>query len=248
MRTVTASACILLLAGAFASLGAEAHCSPPCGPIPVVVEIKTNAPKMLTFGEAEALTLDGTVSFYINIDSDGYWFDPQKPPELQFRVNKQPPWVKTNVEPDHFTIPISDPQFVSQEGSPDQLQYSWQAPIKITMTKSRDPTPDEVVKGGPYIRPDGTYRILVSASTTSSVLMPDVFGPNMGLQEGYAVKELRIIPEIGGDPWTLNDEGRMAPQGGALPPPGAKGAAPAPAVAFALVAFVALALVLRRRA
>jgi hypothetical protein len=237
----------LLLAASLALAGAPASAcaaAPPCGPIPVVIEIRVDGPRYDNFGESSELVREGVVSFYINVDNDGFWFDPDKPPKMTFHVNRQPPWVRTAVTPDGYTVPISDPKYLSQEGGqPDQVQFYWEAPVTITVTKLRDPTPEEIADGSPFIRRDGSYRIVVSATTTSSVLVPDLFGPNMGLQEGYGVKELRMVPEIDGVQWLPDESGVLQP-GGVAPP--AKGNA----AAFGLVGIllVLAVFVLRRRA
>lgn len=237
MRTIAALTFILLLFGALPPT-AEADCAPPCGPIPVIIDIETGDKKKFAFGAEESLVLEGVVSYYVNVDGDGFWFDPQNEPKITFRVNKQPPWVKTTIEPSEFTVPLSDPRYLSPEGSPEelQLQYYWEAPIKITYKKLRDPTAEEIAPDSPFIRSDGTYRVTLSASSTASVLAPEVFGPNMGVQEGYAVKEIRIVPEIGG----------VALVDGLLPNE-PKGTAPAPVAAWLAVLLLGVAVFVRRR-
>lgn len=244
MRALGWSALVVLAFLAGATTDAAAHCAPPCGPIPVVLEVKTGGPKYVAFGDKPLLTFDGTVSFYVNVDQDGFWFDPQQPPEITFRINRQPPWLKTKVEPDRLTVPISDPQYVKNEGSPDQVEYYWEAPIKITITKLRDPTVDEVSDTSSFIRGDGSYRDTLSAQSSSSIVAPGVFGPNMGLQEGYGVKEFRFTPEIDGVQWKRGDDGVLAPVDGNLPK-NAKGTSSAPSVAPALLAAL-VAVALRR--
>lgn len=247
MRSLAFAAAFVLLAGLVVSGSAAAHCAgPPCGPIPVVIDFKTGDKKKFSFEGQDAFTLDGTISVYIDIDQNGFWYDPEKPPQLTFQTNKQPPWLKARVEPDHFEVPIADPQYVGPEGSPDQMQsqFYWEAPIKITVKKLRDPTQQEIAKGSPWVRSDGTLRVILSASSTSSVLAPEVFGPNMGLQEGYGIKDLHVIPTIGGVDWLPNGNGELAPLSGSLTD--AKGAAPGPWLGAFLVAVVALAYWRRR--
>lgn len=235
----------LVLVSVAPAVSADGCASPPCGPIPVVINIKLDKWKGLTFEAQDELTFDGTVSFYVNVDQDGWWYDQQSPPVMTFRVNRQPPWIRTTIEPDNYVVPVSDPTFLGPEGSnPNEVQFYWEAPVTIKVRKIAEPTPEDLASDSPYIRRDGTFRITTSATTTASILGGAALGPNLGLQEGYGVRELRFIPEIDGVQWLPNELGVLGP-GGQAPEP--EGSAPAPLAPLLVVLMAAVAFALRRR-
>lgn len=225
-------------AAAPACAGASAN--PPCGPIPVLIYVTMDQWKGLQFEGAQSMEFDATLSFYVNVDQDGFYYDQENPPIVTFRVNREPPWVKTTVEPSQFVVPIDDVQYLSQEnGEPTEIQYLWETPLKITVDRLRDPTPDELGPNSEYIRRDGTFRVTISATSTQSILMSEVFGNNMGLQQGYGVRELRFVPEIAGVPW-IQDEatGLLVPEDGRFPASAQAANSPSPAIALAILAVV----------
>lgn len=242
----------MLLAATLVAVSAPvaAHCNPPCGPIPAFIEVQFEKWKDLTFGDQESLVLNGQVSYYVNIDNDGYWFDPEKKPEITLKVNKQPPWMRGKIEPAQFTVPVDDPQYIGPEpgGSPTDLQFYWSAPIKITISKLRDPTLEELGATSKWVRRDGTVRLITSAESTDSILLPSVTG-NFGLQGGYGVRELRFIPEINGVKWIKNPDGAgLIPEDGNFPVNHADGGtAPSPLAPGLLGLLGFVALVYRRR-
>lgn len=249
MRIWTVIAGIILLPAVAATTNAAALCAPPCGPIPAFVELHLEPVRNVTFADASELRLTGYVSYYVNVDQDGYYFDPQSPPVITFRVNRAPPWVQARFEPSQFTVPVADPQYVGQEnGQTTELQFLWTSGLNVTLQRLRDPTVQELSRESPWIHRDGTYRITLSGSSTSSVLAPQVLGPTAGLQEGYGVRELFVVPEINGVAWRLDEQGALAPADGVWPDElRSKGSVPGVTVPLVVATLAALAIALRRR-
>lgn len=178
-------------------------CSPPCGPIPVIIDIKLEKFRNLTFGDANELALPGTVAYYVDVDRDGFYYDKDHRPMITFRINKQPPWVNTTIAPDRFEVPVDDTRYLTNEGEqPGEVQFLWSASIRVTVEKVRDPTVDELKTK--WLRSDGTYRVSVGAVSTASLAGGGAAGGSMGLQEGYGVRELRFLPEIELDQETVD--------------------------------------------
>lgn len=238
---------LVILAAALAAASNPATaCAPPCGPIPVLLEIELEQWKNLTFGDAQELILEGTVSFYVDVDRDGFYYDQDENPTLTFRVNREPPWMRTTIEPPQYEVPVNDAAYIQQDnGGADQLMYYWTAPVNITIERLGDPSPEDFAPEKRLVRHDGTVRVTVTAWSTSSLLSPDVFGPNVGLQEGYGVRDLRLVPEINGVPWIPNEDGVLVPADGVFPQ-GPEANAPGPAALGVLVG-LAVALTWRRR-
>lgn len=232
LRLVLAALLLALpwAAPAEAACAREAGASPPCGPIPVIIEIKLEKFRNLTFGDATQLVLQGTVSYYVNVDQDGFYYDPENKPQISFRINRQPPWVHAVVQPAQYEVPVDDPNHLEgEEGGAGEIRYYWEAPITVTVDKLRDPTAEEL--SGKWIRVDGTYRVSISGSSTASITAGDLLGAPIGLQEGYGVRELRFNKEGVASPGDLPD----GPE------------APGPAIPLLAAALLLAALGLRRR-
>lgn len=217
----------LAIAGLVGLPSAAAHCqNVPCGPIPVVLELKFAKYKGLTFDGTTEVVLNGTVSMYVNVDNEGWIYDKENPPKMTLRFPRVPPWVAAEVEPKELTVPVDDPKYLSNEGAPNEVQFFWEHPVTVTITKLREPTPEEISPTSKWIRKsDGTYRVTLTASTTGSYAGQSTFGSQYGLMEGYAIKDFRFTPEPG-----------LAPQGPDATRT-ASGAAPGlalPAVVFSL--------------
>ena len=164
---------------------------PPCGPIPAIITIFMDKSKGLTF-ENNLFESDGRVQYYFDVDNDGYVFDPDPTQQVVVKmgVNKQPPWVKTTVEPAEHVVPVNDPSHVKEAGAPGQLEFVYEFPIHVKVEKLREPTYEELKK---FTKSDGTYRIMVNAYSNDSMAGHDTLGRPAGLQEGYGIKELRFI-------------------------------------------------------
>lgn len=164
---------------------------PPCGPIPAIITIFMDKSKGLTF-ENNLFESDGRVQYYFDVDNDGYVFDPDPTQEVTIKmgVNKQPPWVKTTVEPAEMVVPVNDPRNIKDAGAPGQLEFVYEFPIHVKVEKLREPTYEELKK---LTKSDGTYRIMVNAYSNDSMAGHDTLGRPAGLQEGYGIKELRFI-------------------------------------------------------
>ncbi|MBI2078092.1 MAG: hypothetical protein HYT80_06950, partial [Euryarchaeota archaeon] len=87
--------------------------------------------------------------------------------------------------------PWECPTCLQPEGSdPGNLQFYWEAPLKVKVDKLRDYEPQELKK---WLRSDGTYRLTFSVTSTDSQ-MP--INNGAGIQEGYAPKDLKFRPEL----------------------------------------------------
>jgi hypothetical protein len=164
---------------------------PPCGPIPAIITIFLDKSKGLTFTD-NVFESDGRVQYFFDVDNDGYVFDPDPTQEVivKMGVNKQPPWVKTTVEPTEHVVPVNDPTFVKDDGSATQKKFEYEFPIHVKVEKIREPTYEELKK---LTKSDGTYRVMVNAYSNDSMAGTDPTGRPAGLQEGYGIKELRFI-------------------------------------------------------
>lgn len=233
---------------------ASAHCSPPCGPISVDLSIDVGKFRGLMWGNETEIVKTGLVSFYIDVDTNGFWFDPDNKPKITVRVNKQVPWVETTIEPSEFEVPIDDPTYLGFEnGQPGtQTQYLWTAPITVTMKKLRDPDPVTEFGDDPYyVKTDGTYRVSISAISTGSYAAQPALGTQWGIQEGYGSREFRFVPEVGGVQWHRDDEGALRPDiEGPAPDVNTHsegGALPSVAIPVFLVVLFAVVALARRR-
>jgi MYXO-CTERM domain-containing protein len=212
---------VMLLPAAAAEQGTttpgafDGRCSIPCGPIPVIITIKLEQTDDLAFEGKDEMVLPGTMEYRFDIDQDGYLYDPQEEPVVVFKTPRSVPWVEVSVEPPEVTIPVRDPQYIQMddpENDPSQMSYVYTADIQVTITKTREPTAVEMEQ---YVRSDGMYRILLAATANSS--MEDSGGYQLGLMEGYGVRQLRFIPEDGdASPQGEPNEGGSAPSPGAV--------------------------------
>jgi hypothetical protein len=198
MRAVLAA--VALLAGLFAPVPAaalaDAHsgCAPPCGPIPVIITLTLDKSKNVDFDAKGDFSATGKIQYYFDIDQNGYAYDPTKEVAIELKVNKQPPWVQTTVEPTKVVVPIRPqdgcPTCVSPEGSPPETQFNWEHDLKVTVHKTRDFSADELRK---WLKSDGTYRVSINAISNDSMAGTDATGKPAGLMEGYGVKEIRFL-------------------------------------------------------
>lgn len=211
-----------------------AHCGPPCGPIPVIITILMDKTKGVRFDESGMFEREGVVEYYVDIYQNGWIYDPTKQVEVQMKINKQPPWTKTSVEPSKFRVLLSPAEcptcYTPRDPSLEGLQYVYRHPTKITVEKLRDPTPEELKR---WLKSDGTYRVSVSAVSNDSMVGTNQTGTPAGLMEGYGVKEIRFLPD-------------EAPEGAAGAQE-AKGAAPGAPLVGLLAAVAAAGVALRRR-
>lgn len=173
---------------------------PPCGPITVIITIILEKSKGITFGDSDVFETKGKVSFYFDVDQEGYWYDMQEEIWLEFGVNKQPPWLKTSFDPPKMKVPYRPidgcTDCLKQEGSdPQNWQFYWEGDVKVKVEKLRDYTAKDLK---PYLKSDGTYRVTFRASSNDSMAGTDQTGRPAGLTEGYGPKDLKFKPELGG--------------------------------------------------
>ena len=207
---------------------------PPCGPITVIITIILEKSKGISFGDADVFESKGKVSFYFDIDQEGYWYNATEEIWLEFGVNKQPPWLQTTFEPQKMKVPYRPmdgcTDCVKQEGSdPQQLQFYWEGNIKVKVEKLREYTAKELK---PWLKSDGTYRVTFRASSNDSMAGTDQTGRPAGLVEGYGPKDLRFVPQVDGQASPGSSE--------------ADGLAPIPGLGFLVAAVAASAFLARR--
>lgn len=211
------------------------HCGPPCGPIPVIITILAEKTKGVRFDESGLFERTGVVEYYVDVDQNGYVYDPAKKVEVQMKVNKQPPWTKTSVTPQSFPVPLNPAECPTCHApaapSADELQFLYKHEIQITIEKLRDPAPEELKR---WLKSDGTYRVSISAVSNDSMVGTNQTGTPAGLMEGYGVKEIRFLPDD-------------ASEAGAARAKEAQGAASGAPLLGVLAAVAALGVALRRR-
>lgn len=240
MRFALGVATVLVLAfavpvGASTASILRDDCNPPCGPIPVIITILLEKSKGLTF-EDGGFESTGVVQYYYDITQNGYAYDPTKEMTVTLKVNKQPPWVSTSLEPMKYTVPLRPeecPDCVYQVGTTEQFYYQHEHPVSVKVEKLRDPTPEELVK---WTKSDKTYRATFSAVSPDSMVGTDPTGRPAGLMEGYGIKELRFLASA---------ESAAAAGSGAEPQGLAPG--PGPMALGAVVLAVVVAIAIRRR-
>ena len=168
----------------------------PCGPITVILTIILEKSKGIRFGDSNVFETKGKVTAYWDVDMEGYWYDPAKEIEIKFGVSKQPPWVKTTIEPAKMKLPYRPwecPGCVQPESSnPGDLMFYWEGDIKVKVEKTAEYTMKEFK---PFRKSDGTYRVTFYAQSDASMLGTPQTGQYAGLQEGYGPKDLKFIPE-----------------------------------------------------
>lgn len=233
--------CVALLASLTPPAGAD--CAGPCGPIFAWLEVTTDSNAGLRLPASSTIVVEGTVSYVVKVDDDGYWFDPEKKPVISLGIHRPPPWLTAKVEPEAYEVPLDDPEYMRDEGSPEQVQFYWEAPVQVTVSKLRDPTPEELSRTQRFILRDGTYVVKVVATSTASPFAEAALS-NWGVQEGYGEKQLHFVPEIAGVAWMRDASGVMQPNG---QPPATSAKTPGPAAGSLALTVVAVALILRRR-
>ena len=166
----------------------------PCGPIYGFMTVVLGKSKEIRFGDSKVFETSGTLSYYFDVDQEGYWYDGNKEIWATFAVSKQPPWLQASIDPPKVQVkyrPWECPSCLQPEGSdPGNLMFYWETPVKVKVDKLRDYTPQELKK---WLRSDGTYRLTFTVSSTDS---PVPINNGAGLQEGYAPKDLKFRPEI----------------------------------------------------
>lgn len=225
----------LLAPGAAATdVSPVAHCNPPCGLIPVVVTITLEKSTGLAFGAEDKVVLKGTVEYYWDIDQDGYAYDPNLEMEMKidFYRERVPGWIEPKVEPAKVKVPVRPQDNCSDCVQPDtaqgqgNLMFRWTHPITVTLEKKRAYDPAELRQ---YLRGDGMYRVTLQAETPASLTGNSQTGQPAGLLEGYVLKDMKFMPELG--PGT---DGTRDP-GGAAGAPSFVAPLLAAALGFALV-------------
>jgi hypothetical protein len=206
----------------------EADCAPPCGPISVVLSLKVEKTRELVVPEDGPLTLPGKITYYFDADQEGYAYDDDNKPVATFKVPRGVSWLRATFEPSEIAIPVDDPKYIQQEdpqNDPSQLMFYYEHPVKVTIERTRMPTATELKE---QVRNDGQYRMLLATSSEAS--MVEQGGYQVGLMEGYGVRELRFLPEDVPMPNATEDGGN----------------APGPAFAL-IIAALGIALVIARR-
>ncbi|MBI2078091.1 MAG: hypothetical protein HYT80_06945 [Euryarchaeota archaeon] len=192
--------------------------APPCGPITVIITIVLEKSRDLQFGDTDVFETKGKVSYYFDVDGEGYWYDAGEEVWLEFAVNKQPPWLETSFEPKKIKVPYRAidgcTDCVRQEGSdPQQWQFYWEGDVKVKVEKLRDYDAAELKK---WLKSDGTYRVTFRASSNDSMAGTDATGRPAGLMEGYGPKDLRFRPEVEGASAETNEADGLAAGPGLL--------------------------------
>jgi hypothetical protein len=162
-------------------------CGIPCGPVPVIIMIHVEPePRDADLSESAPSRFEGYVEYHVPIDEDaeGFFFSPTDRPVIRFEAARAAAWVSMKVEPPEIEVPVDDPRYLGPDG------YRYRHAITVTATATERPSPEDLRD---QIRPDGRYRVLLTATSDPSTVDPGAMVA-VGLMEGYGVREFRFLP------------------------------------------------------
>jgi len=164
----------LVAAGPLAAPGPQTACidvGPPCGYITPLMDIDLPAKPMCGLGKIRfseedranclplpanggSVVLEGTLTWGWKISDDGvYPNDPMTDIVINFPgASGTPDWMDVQVEPSEFrisTATLADPQYLvtdTTDPAAPVFWYHFERPIKVTVTRTGDPTAEDLAK------------------------------------------------------------------------------------------------------
>lgn len=131
--------------------------------------------------EGESIVQQGTLRWYWDVTQDGtYPIDPMEPIVIAFSgTATNPGYLDLRVEPESFTldaVAMVHPDNYEVDAN-NQLWFSFEQPITVTITRSGDPTPEELQK---ISNAGGVQKLFLKGKSNAS---GSYFKESFGIEE-----------------------------------------------------------------